>query len=88
MAEHLGGHGVGYKVHEDPFIPNLGVPGQGPVLKPGTVIAIEPILNEGKEHIQVEDDGYTITTVDGKRSVHFEHTIVITENGAEILTKI
>jgi methionyl aminopeptidase len=88
MAEHLGGHGVGYKVHEDPFVPNLGVPGQGPVLKPGAVIAIEPILNEGKSGIRLEKDGYTIKTVDGKRSVHFEHTIVITENGAEILTSL
>jgi methionyl aminopeptidase len=88
MAEHLGGHGVGFKVHEDPFIPNLGVPGQGPALKPGSVIAIEPILNEGKAQIRLEKDGYTIKTLDGKRSVHFEHTLVITENGAEVLTQL
>lgn len=88
MADDLGGHGVGYSVHEDPFIPNFGKPGQGPILKPGTVIAIEPIVNEGSGKIFVDDDGYTIKTKDNKRSVHFEHTLVITENGAEILTLI
>jgi methionyl aminopeptidase len=88
MAEHLGGHGVGFKVHEDPFVPNLGVPGQGPALQPGCVIAIEPILNEGKAQIRLERDGYTIKTVDGKRSVHFEHTIVITKDGIEVLTEL
>ncbi len=87
-AEYLGGHGVGYSVHEDPFVPNFGSRGQGPALQPGTVIAIEPILNEGKPQIRLEKDGYTIKTVDGKRSVHFEHTIVITEDGAEILTQL
>lgn len=88
MAEYLGGHGVGFSVHEDPFIPNFGKKGQGPVLVPGSVIAIEPILNEGKEHIRLESDGYTIKTKDGKRSVHFEHTIVITPDGAEVLTEV
>ena len=87
MAEYLGGHGVGFSVHEDPFIPNFGKKGQGPVLVPGAVVAIEPILNEGKEHIKLEADGYTIKTKDGKRSVHFEHTVVITEDGAEVLTQ-
>lgn len=85
-ADGLGGHGVGYSVHEDPFIPNFGKAGQGPVLVPGTVIAIEPIINEGKKDIVLEDDGYTIKTKDGKRSVHFEHTLVITEDGAAVLT--
>lgn len=88
MAEYLGGHGVGFSVHEDPFIPNFGKKGQGPALVPGAVIAIEPILNEGKEHIYVEADGYTVRTKDGKRSVHFEHTVVITEDGAEVLTEL
>jgi methionyl aminopeptidase len=87
MAEGLGGHGVGYSVHEDPFIPNFGKPGQGPVLKPGTVIAIEPLVNEGKAGLSLDDDGYTIRTIDGKRSVQFEHTVAITEDGAIILTK-
>lgn len=88
MAEHLGGHGVGYHVHEDPFIPNFGKKGQGPVLVPGAVVAIEPIINEGKASLKLDKDGYTIRTRDGKRSVQFEHTIVITEDGAEILTEV
>lgn len=87
FAEFLGGHGVGYAVHEDPFIPNFGKKGQGPVLEPGIVIAIEPIVNEKSEHISVDADGYTVRTDDGKRSVHFEHTILITDDGAEILTE-
>lgn len=86
IAEGLGGHGVGYKVHEDPFIPNYSAKGQGPILKPGTVVAIEPLVCEGNGQIMYGTDGYAILTVDGKRSVHFEHTIVITEDGAEILT--
>jgi methionyl aminopeptidase len=86
-ADGLGGHGVGFSVHEDPFVPNFGKPGQGPALKPGVVIAIEPIINEGTENILLEDDAYTIKTEDGKRSVHFEHTLVITEDGAEVLTE-
>lgn len=86
FAEGVGGHGVGYHVHEDPFVPNFGQPGQGVVLKPGMVIAIEPILNEGDERITLDDDEYTYRTFDGKRCVHFEHTVLITETGAEILT--
>jgi methionyl aminopeptidase len=88
FAEGLGGHGVGHKVHEDPFVPNFGRPNQGVILEAGLVIAIEPIINEKGAEIVLEDDGYTIKTVDGGRSVHFEHTVVITENGAEILTQI
>lgn len=86
MAEYLGGHGVGFSVHEDPFVPNFGRSGQGPALQPGTVIAIEPIINEKSEAIYLDKDGYTVRTKDKGRSVHFEHTIVITEDGAEILT--
>jgi methionyl aminopeptidase len=88
FAEHLGGHGVGKHVHEDPFIPNYGRKGQGVALKAGMVIAIEPILNEGKGAIMVSNDGFTYKTVDGKRSCHFEHTVAITEDGVEILTMI
>ncbi len=88
FADGLGGHGVGHKVHEDPFVPNFGRPNQGVVLEEGLVIAIEPIINEKGSGIVLEDDGYTITTADGGRSVHFEHTVVITKDGAEILTKI
>ncbi len=86
FAEHLGGHGVGKHVHEDPFIPNYGRKGQGVALKAGMVIAIEPILNEGKGAIMVSNDGFTYKTVDGKRSCHFEHTVAITEDGYEVLT--
>lgn len=88
MAEGLGGHGVGYKVHEDPFIPNYGAKNQGPIVKPGVVIAIEPLVCEGKGTIKFGSDGYAIKTQDGKRSVHFEHTLVITEDGAEVLTEL
>ncbi|MFA6339248.1 MAG: type I methionyl aminopeptidase [Candidatus Paceibacterota bacterium] len=85
-SEDLGGHGVGYGLHEDPFIPNFGARGQGPILKPGMVIAIEPMLCEGTGRNILEDDGWTFITADGKRAVHFEHTIVITEKGPEIIT--
>ncbi len=88
FAEGLGGHGVGHKVHEDPFVPNFSKPNQGVVLQEGLVIAIEPIINEKKGDIVIDDDGYTILTEDGGRSVHFEHTVVITKDGAEILTRV
>ena len=87
IAEELAGHGVGYKVHEDPFVPNFGMPGQGPHLKPGMVIAIEPMFNEGDSKIRFGTDGWTISTADGSRSAHFEHTILITDGAPEILTK-
>ena len=83
----LSGHGVGYKVHEDPYIPNYGEIGEGEVLRPGMVIAIEPIVTLGKDGIKLDSDGYTYRTVDGRRSAHFEHTVVITKDGCEILTR-
>ena len=86
LAEDLAGHGVGYKVHEDPFIPNMGKKGDGERLVPGMVIAIEPMLNTGKGAIKLSKDGYTIKTKDGSRSAHFEHTVAITEKGNIILT--
>lgn len=86
-AEDLGGHGVGYSQHEDPFIPNFKMRGQGVVLKEGMVLAIEPMLNEGTSRVEFLNDGYTVVTADGKRSAHFEHTIAVTKNGAEILTQ-
>ena len=82
----LGGHGVGHAVHEDPFIPNFAIPGEGVILKEGMVLAIEPMLNEGGPEIVLDDDGFTYRTLDGKRSAHFEHTVVITKDGPEILT--
>ncbi len=83
----LSGHGVGRAIHEDPYIPNYGKPGKGAKLVPGMVIAIEPMLTRGSEDIITMPDGYTLKTVDGSRSAHFEHTVLITETGAEILTK-
>lgn len=86
LAKDLAGHGVGYAVHEEPFVPNWGKRGEGELLKPGMVIAIEPMVNEGVGDIKTLSDGYTIVTKDGKRSVHFEHTVAITEKGHIILT--
>lgn len=88
IVEDLCGHGVGYSVHEDPYVPNYGERGRGEKLKPGMVICIEPMLNEGGKDIFLEDDGYTYKTNDGSRSAHFEHTIVITSGDPEIITKI
>ncbi|MHB1118406.1 MAG: type I methionyl aminopeptidase [Minisyncoccota bacterium] len=88
IVEELGGHGVGYHQHEDPHIANYGERGQGVRLKPGMVLALEPIVNEGSRYIKLMPDGYTYVTKDHKRSAHFEHTILITDGQAEILTKI
>jgi methionyl aminopeptidase len=88
IVEVLSGHGVGRAIHEDPYIPNFGKKGHGAKLVPGMVIAIEPMLNNGTKNVVIADDGWTILTADGKRSAHFEHTILITENGPEILTKV
>lgn len=87
LAEGLAGHGVGYKVHEDPYVPNTGKKGEGEELKDGMVIAIEPMLTEGTSKVIFEDDGYTVRTKDGKMSAHFEHTIAITPDGPKILTQ-
>lgn len=86
IVEELSGHGVGYHVHEDPYIPNYGEPGKGEVLKPGMVLAIEPMFNMGTHEVVLEDDGYTYSTSDGAPSAHFEHTILITKGDPEILT--
>ena len=86
LARDLAGHGVGYKVHEDPFVPNTGQKGEGEKLVPGMVLALEPMVNAGGSGIKTLSDGYTIVTKDGSRSVHFEHTIAITEKGNIILT--
>ena len=86
VVEELAGHGVGYEVHEDPFIPNFGEKGKGIVLKPGMVIAIEPMFTLGTKKIKLNKDGYTYHTSDGSMAAHFEHTIVITKSGAEVLT--
>jgi len=86
LVEELVGHGVGYSAHEDPYVPNYGMKGQGDPLTTGMVIAIEPIFNLGTKKIKLDKDGYTFKTTDGKPSAHFEHTVVITKSGAEILT--
>jgi methionyl aminopeptidase len=82
------GHGIGRNMHEDPQIPNYGPPGRGPRLKEGMTLAIEPMINLGTHGVKTLDDGWTVVTADGKRSAHFEHTVAITENGPEILTKL
>lgn len=82
------GHGVGRLLHEEPQVPNFGKPGRGPRLKEGMTIAIEPMVNAGTPDINILDDGWTAVTSDGSLSAHYEHTVVITKYGAEILTKI
>ena len=87
IVEVLSGHGVGRAVHEDPYIPNLGKKGTGEKLLPGMVLAIEPMVNRGTKNVTLDTNDYTFRTADGKNSAHFEHTILITESEAEILTK-
>src|SRR5690606_27872954 len=82
------GHGIGSRLHEDPQIPNFGPPNRGPRLKPGMVLAIEPMVNAGTRHVRTLDDQWTVVTVDGKKCAHFEHTIAIIEDGYEILTTL
>jgi translation initiation factor IF-1 len=82
------GHGIGRHMHEDPQIPNYGKPGQGPKIKSGYIFAVEPMINLGTHHTKVLADGWTVVTLDGKPSAHAEHTIAITEEGPEVLTRI
>jgi len=82
------GHGIGRQLHEDPKVPNYGLPNRGPLLKEGMVIAIEPMINEGRWEVKVLNDGWTVVTIDGKRSAHFEHTIAITNDGPKILSEL
>jgi methionyl aminopeptidase len=81
------GHGVGQELHEDPQIPHYGPPNKGPRLRPGMVLAIEPMVNAGTRYVKTLADDWTVVTVDGKVCAHFEHTIAITETGYEVLTK-
>jgi methionyl aminopeptidase len=80
------GHGIGRSMHEDPQIPNYGDPGRGPQLKPGLVVAVEPMVNIGGWETRVLADDWTVVTADGSLSAHFEHTIAVTEDGPEVLT--
>jgi methionyl aminopeptidase len=80
------GHGIGRNMHEEPQVPNYGRPGVGPVLAPGMVLAIEPMINAGAWEVKIKTDGWTAVTADGKLSAHFEHTVAVTENGPLILS--
>lgn len=86
IVRELCGHGVGSNLHEDPDVPNYGEKGMGPLLKPGMVIAIEPMLTFGSESIYVDDNDWTIITEDGSNAAHYEHTVLITDGEPEILT--
>lgn len=82
------GHGIGRNLHEDPQVPNFGAPGKGVRLKPGMVLAIEPMINQKGHEVRVLEDGWTAVTCDGGLSAHFEHTVAITDKGPVILTRI
>lgn len=82
------GHGIGAHLHEAPQVPNFGPPGQGPTLRPGMVLAIEPMVNAGTHDVRTLDDQWTVVTADRSLSAHFEHTVAITNNGTEILTQM
>jgi len=82
------GHGVGHQLHEEPNIPNFGIPGQGQMLHSGMTIAIEPMSTIGNPDVEVLRDGWTVKTEDGSKSAHFEQTILITDQGAEVLTEL
>jgi methionyl aminopeptidase len=89
VVRDLGGHGVGRELWEEPFVPHYGVAGTGPAIRPGMVFTIEPMINAGvKETKTSREDGWTISTVDGKRSAQFEHSLAITDDGVEILTAL
>ena len=81
------GHGIGRSMHEDPQVPNFGARGKGPRLKAGMVLAIEPMINAGSAEVKVLPDGWTTVTVDGSLSAHFEHTVAITKDGPQVLTR-
>ena len=80
------GHGIGEEMHEEPQVPNFGLPGHGPLLQPGIVLAIEPMVNAGTWEVKVLEDQWTVVTCDGSLSAHFEHTVALSENGPEVLT--
>jgi len=88
IVEVLSGHGVGKEIHEDPYIPNFGKKGKGAKLVPGMIVALEPMINLGTKNVTIDDDDWTFRTADRKNSAHFEHTILITEGDAEILTRV
>jgi methionyl aminopeptidase len=86
VVRQLVGHGVGTKLHEEPQVPNYGTAGTGTQLRPGLVLALEPMITEGSYEVETLSDGWTVVTADGKLAAHFEHTIVVTDDGPKILT--
>ena len=86
VVRELVGHGIGRAMHEEPQVPNFGEPTDGPVLEPGLVLAIEPMINAGSYNVKTMPDGWTVVTSDGQPSAHFEHTVAITEAEPDILT--
>lgn len=82
------GHGIGRRLHEEPQVPNYGSPGRGVRLRPGMVLAIEPMLNAGRAGVRIKADGWTAVTEDGARSAHFEHSVAVTETGPEVLSQV
>ncbi|MCR3905939.1 MAG: type I methionyl aminopeptidase [Tenericutes bacterium] len=88
IVEEFTGHGIGRELHEEPYVPNFGKPNEGPLLKPGMTFCVEPMINLGTKRVKVLTDNWTTVTVDKKPSAHFEHMIVITESGYDILTKL
>ncbi|MFN0158526.1 MAG: type I methionyl aminopeptidase [Bacteroidota bacterium] len=87
VVRDLVGHGIGKSLHEEPAVPNFGTAGTGIILKEGMALAIEPMVNAGSHKVHVDADGWTVRTADGKPSAHFEHTVVVTQGEAEILTR-
>ncbi|RAV10277.1 type I methionyl aminopeptidase [Paenibacillus contaminans] len=87
VVREYAGHGIGKQLHEEPQIPNYGLPNHGPRLKTGMVLAVEPMVNAGQRYVKTLQDNWTVVTVDGSLCAHFEHTIAITDDGCEILTK-
>jgi len=88
LVKEFGGHGIGRRLHEEPMVLNYVVNGRGIKLRPGLVLAVEPMVNLGGDQVRILSDGWTVVTVDGKPSAHFEHTIAITEHGPQILTQV
>jgi methionyl aminopeptidase len=88
LVREFGGHGIGKRLHEDPMVLNYVANGRGIRLKPGLVLAVEPMVNLGRSDVRILSDGWTVVTLDGRPSAHFEHTIAITESGPEILTRV
>ncbi len=86
VVREYGGHGIGRAMHEDPFIQNWGAAGRGPEMKPGLVLAVEPMFNLGGDETRILADGWTVVTADRSLSAHFEHTVAVTDDGHEVLT--